>query len=307
MGSGVSKPGSGSVANATYSAELSTEFNIANYSVRATPYKKYALVIGINYTGTNINPLRGCINDSINVKKLLDEFGYEVTLMNDRQQGSLYPTRANILSQITSHINKLASGDIFILYYSGHGALTTDTNGDEISGLDSVIIPIDGTRNGFIVDDTIRTVLNTAVVGAKVFAVFDACNSGSVCDLRYNYFDTSYRSNPADKQTDNIITRTPKVINNNYSDTQASIISVSGCRDDELSFETVSNNGIYCGALTYSILKYIYERTPNNTVSAFLQYVRSLLSSNGFNQRPSLMSGKDIDPSGLTLADYFNI
>jgi hypothetical protein len=307
MGSGGSKPNSGNVSLGTYSAELSTEFNIASYSVSPTPYKKKALVIGINYTNTNINELRGCINDSINVKKLLDSYGYEVTLMNDLQQGSLYPTRANILSQINQHISALASGDTFILYYSGHGTRVTDINGDEISGLDSVIVPIDANSQGFIVDDTIRSAFNSAVSGSKIFAFFDACNSGSLCDLRYNYFDTSYRSNPADKLSDNLVTRTPEIVNNKYVDTQPSIISLSGCRDDQLSVETVSDRGIYIGALTYSILKYIYEQTPNNSVASFLQYVRNLLSSNGFSQKPSLMSGKSIDPSGLTLAQYFNI
>lgn len=308
MGSGASKTNtSGGVLNSTYSVELSTEFNIANYSVNPTSYKKTALVIGINYTNTDINSLQGCVNDSLNVKKLLDSYGYDVTIMNDHQQGSLYPSRANILAQINSHIGSLSAGDIFILYYSGHGTQVTDLNGDEISGLDSVIVPIDGNSQGVIIDDTIRTTLNTAVEGSKIFAVFDSCNSGSVCDLRYNYFDTSYRSNPADKISDNLITRTPTITNTRYSDSQPNVISLSGCRDNELSSESVSDRGIFCGALTYCILKYIYEQTPNNTVAAFLQYVRNLLKSNGFSQNPSLMSGKLLDPAGLTLAQYFNI
>lgn len=303
MGSGNSKPPSNVPLTSSSSATLSSEFNEASYTASPTPYKKYALLIGCNYIGTSFQ-LNGCINDVLNVKKLVDKWGFEVTLMTDN---SIRPTKSNIISQLTSHIKKLVSGDVLFIYYSGHGATVTDTNGDELSGIDSVIVPLDVNSAGNIIDDTLRSILVQAVSGSKIFASFDSCNSGSVCDLKYNYFDTSYKLNPADKLSNDLITRTNISVNNNYTDTAASIITISGSKDDQFSYETVNSDGQYGGALTYCFLKYLYEQTPGISFAQFLQSIRSLLSSNGFNQRPSLMSGTQFDPNTTLISNYLNI
>lgn len=302
MGSGNSKPSSSNPQSSGISATLSSVFNSVPYTVNSTTYKRYALFIGCNYIGTNFQ-LNGCINDVLNVKKLTDTWGFDATLMTDN---ALRPTKSNIISQLTAHINRLVSGDVLLIYYSGHGATVTDTNGDELSGKDSVIVPLDVQSQGYIIDDTIRSILIQAVTGAKVFAVFDSCNSGSVCDLKYNYFDTSYKLNPADKSTNDLVSRTNTSVNNNYTDTNASIVTISGCKDDQLSYETVNSNGQYGGALTYCLLKYIYEQTPDISFGQLLQSVRSMLTSNGFNQRPSLMSGTQFD-TDTKLSIFLNI
>jgi hypothetical protein len=305
MGSGGSKPNGGTSLSAGHSATLSTSFNIAPYNVNETDYKKYALVIGINYTGTSLQ-LNGCINDALNINKLLSSWGFDITLMTDNQTGSLYPTKNNIITQIANNIAKLNENDILVIYYSGHGALVTDTSGDEISGKDSVIIPINVNTQGYISDDYIRSLLVPAVFDSKIFAVFDCCNSGSVCDLRYNYYDTSYRVNPGDKSSPFVI-RTKAITNTNYPETSANIISLSGSKDDQLAYEAVFDNGKVGGALTFCLLKYIYENTPNVTVEQLLLNVRSMLNSRRFNQIPSLMSGKTITPSTITLSNFLNI
>ncbi len=305
MGSGSSKPSSGAVLSSGHSATLSSYFDIAPYNVNTTTYKKYALIIGINYTGTNFG-LNGCINDALNVNKLLSSYGFEITLMHDNQPASLYPSKNNIITQITNNVAKLTENDILVIYYSGHGALITDTNGDEISGKDSVIVPINVNTQGYISDDYIRSLLVAAVSNSKIFGVFDCCNSGSVCDLRYNYYDTSYRVNPGDKSSPFIV-RTKTATNTNYPETSANIISLSGSKDDQLAYETVLENGKVGGALTYCLLKYIYENTPSITIEQLLLNVRSLLNSNGFSQVPSLMSGKTITPNTITLSNYLNI
>jgi len=304
MGSGGSKPNGGTAQSAGNSATLSAYFDIAPYNVNTTAYKKYALIIGINYSGAL--KLNGCINDALNVDKLLSSWGYDITLMTDNQTGSLYPSKNNIITQITNNINKLNANDILVIYYSGHGALVTDTNGDEISGKDSVIIPINVDAQGYISDDYIRSLLAPASPESKVLAFFDCCNSGSVCDLRYNYYDTSYRVNPGDKSSPFVV-RTKSVANTNYPEKSANIISLSGSKDDQLAYETVLDNGKAGGALTYCLLKYIYENTPGITIEQLLLNVRSMLNSMRFNQVPSLMSGKTITPNAMTLSNFLNI
>lgn len=307
MGSGNSKVESSSstATNGGINANISSYFDIAPYSVNSTSYNKYALIIGINYTGTGFQ-LNGCINDAHNVKKLLESWGFQITLMTDNETGPFYPSKNNIIQQITSSVSKLNANDILVIYYSGHGALVNDSNGDEISGKDSVIVPINTKSQGYITDDYIRSLLTVAKADSKILGVFDCCNSGSVCDLRYNYYDTSYRVNPGDK-TSPVNVRVNTVVNTNYPETNAHILSLSGCKDDQLSYETVLENGRFGGALTYCLLKYVYEMTPAVTVEQVLLNVRGMLSSLGFHQVPSLMSGKTITPNDTVLADYLNI
>lgn len=303
MGSGQSTPQQNSNNSINPSNIVPVgEIPVTPYSVNSTTGRKYALVIGINYTGTNFS-LNGCIPDANNIKNLLNEWGFETTLMTDNTGGNLYPTKNNIISQITANITKLTSDDILVIYYSGHGARITDQNGDELSGLDSCIVPINVSSVGYIKDDEIRTELVKATSGSNVFTVFDSCNSGSVCDLRYCYFDTSYRGSLeqtiASLSTTDFISRTDVITNNKYTETNANVISLSGSRDDELSLEFVNQNGVSGGALTYCILWTLRTQTPNISIATFLSNVRSKLKTLGFGQNPSLMSGKTLNTDSL--------
>lgn len=302
MGSGQSTPQQNSSTNSSSNTVSVSSIPITPYTVNTTNSKKYALVVGINYKGTNFS-LNGCINDANNIKNLLNEWGFETTLMTDNTGGNLYPTKNNILSQLQSHISKLENDDIFVIYYSGHGTRVNDSNGDEISGLDSCIVPINVNSVGYITDDTIRSELVKAVSGSNIFAAFDSCNSGSVCDLRYCYFDTSYRGSLEQKisnlSTTDFISRTDVITNTKYTDTNANIISLSGSRDDELSLEFVNQDGVSGGALTYCILWTFRTQTPNISIATFLLNVRSKLKTLGFGQNPSLMSGKTLNTNDL--------
>jgi hypothetical protein len=273
--------------------------------------KKYAVLIGINYTGTN-NKLNGCINDVTRIRQDLDFWNFdEIAFMTDNSSGSLYPTKANIINQLNTFVNKLTPNDILVIYYSGHGTRVTDRNSDEISGLDSVIVPI---NFNYIVDDEIRSILVNAVAGSNIFAVFDSCNSGSVCDLRYNLFDTSYKENPGIKVKDysDFVTRQNIFTNTNYAETNANIISLSGSKDDQLSVEqsfiTDSGSTIIGGALSYFILKVFREKNLSTlSFSQFLALIKYDLSRYKFTQVPSLMSGKQFDDSNTTIASFLKI
>ena len=313
MGSGNSKAntsGSGSSVSNNISTVPSLE--LPSYQANTpTGSKKYAVLIGINYTGTN-NQLNGCINDVIRVKQDLDYWGFdEISFMTDNSTGSLYPTKTNILNQLNTFVNKLTSNDILVIYYSGHGTRVTDTNSDEISGLDSVIVPI---NFNYIIDDEIRSILTKAVSDSNIFAVFDSCNSGSVCDLRYNLFDTSYKSNPGSKvlsYTD-WVNRQSVISNTKYIETSANIVSLSGCKDDQLSTEqsfTLSDgSSIIGGALTYFILNILRTNNLNNVSFAqFLSMIKFDLSKYNFTQIPSLMCGKQFDAESTSLSSFLKI
>jgi hypothetical protein len=195
MGSGQSTASGSDSSGSSGSSSFSDSINGVSYTPNSSPGSKKALIIGINYTGTD-SQLNGCINDANTARDYFSNLGFTCKTLTDIS--TTKPTRSNILSYLDTDISSLNSGDTLIIYYSGHGSTVTDTSGDELpaSGKDSVIIPLDWKSAGVISDDTIRSKLIQAPSGSNVFCVFDSCNSGSVCDLRNNLFDTSYRAEP---------------------------------------------------------------------------------------------------------------
>lgn len=231
-----------------------------------------ALLIGINYVGTP-SQLYGCINDINNVGSYLyntRKYNSFIVLTDNTR---VKPTKANILQAFNVLFTDVKAGDELWFHYSGHGSLLRDTNRDEESGFDSCICPLDYQKAGFISDDVIRQMLAQRVpAGVKLYIVLDACHSGTGCDLRYKYDDSSYLTNkpasasayaplpkkyiPADwslKQT----TREFK----NYSKTNGEVYSISGCQDEQTSADAFIE-GQATGALTFILLSCLLSNSP---------------------------------------------
>ena len=68
------------------------------------------------------------------------------------------------------------------IHYSGHVAIVRDNNGDEKSGRDSAIVPVDLKRSGPIIDDITLGFISQILCPTKV--IIGSCNSGTVCDLK---------------------------------------------------------------------------------------------------------------------------
>jgi hypothetical protein len=226
--------------------------------------------------------------------------------MTEFESGINYPSKSNILNNLTNFVKSLNSGDTAYIQYSGHGSLISDTSGDEISGKDSVIVPMDYSSSGFIVDDNIRSILIQAVADVNIFAVFDSCNSGSVCDFRYNLFDTSYRSDPTRKlrtfDLSDWIQRQEVITNNNYVESDANIISLSGCKDNQFSYE-IEYNGERHGALSIVMTTLLKHFTPTIKIPDFLSNIRYALNS---LQTPSLMTSNAFE-TDVSLASFLKI
>lgn len=309
MGSGSSKP----------SAELTSDFNKPNGGLAASggivsyvPVvpngRRLALIIGNNYTGTK-NELRGCINDANKINTIFTGWGFTCTVMTDLKSDDLKTTKDNILNQMDTLLSNLDTNDTLVIYYSGHGSIVNDNNNDEVSGKDSVIVPLDYNEVGFITDDTIRTYLLKAVKG-NVFCVFDSCNSGSVCDLRYALLSNVYRTILSTKKFYDPKEWTKSidfVTNTKYNETNTQIISLSGCADNQLSYEIQDSSGNWGGALTFAFISTLNSQTPILTITDLVTRVRSLLSSWGRNQTPSLMSGMTFSDENLKFSDYIGI
>ena len=272
---------------------------------------KYALLIGINYR-TQFCALKGCINDVTDCRTLIQTWGFKpenITFMTDDSKGALYPNAYNITYQLNAFCSKLKPGDKGIIYYSGHGTRIRDVSGDEASGYDSCIVPVDFRKVGVINDDTISYYRNKIPTGVNVFCVFDSCNSGTVMDLRYNLFDTSYRKDITVKLKGfdySEWTRRQMVsVNPKQEDTKCDIISLTSCRDDQTAMD-LGRNGALTSAFLQTIKRYTSGGKPTLQLQHILQNVRGVIQTMRLSQAPQLMTGKPYDMNTL-FKDFLGI
>jgi hypothetical protein len=254
-----------------------------------------ALMIGINYTGTD-SALNGCINDTLNLSACLQKNGMftstEIVMMNDTKVGTnMYPTKKNIMSQLETLVQfaknaELKSNDpVYILVsYSGHGTYVADTNGDEVDKKDEALCPIDYDQNGPIVDDEINEkFISRLPKNVKLVMFIDACHSGTCLDLKYNYTMDS---------------KNTCITYNNYKDCLAEVTMISGCKDPQTSadafiFDPNDKKNEYQGAMTGAFLACYLNKTLSSV--KLINDMRKWLKTNNFDQIPQFSSGKSMD------------
>ena len=238
---------------------------------------KKALLIGINYTGTQ-NQLYGCINDVNSIKERIQKNGFNnINIITDLT--SKNATRDNILSEFKNLLINSQSGDLLFLLYSGHGSYAIDRNGDEQDGRDELIVSCD--LKG-ILDDELKSLIQTYLkTDVTLFAMFDSCFSGTVLDLKYQYLN----SLDYDKYTEN----------QKQLDTVGNVFMISGCTDNQTSADSVFNNKAN-GAMTWSLLEALKQK-PNCNWRELIKTMRDLLKNSKYEQIPQFSSGKfsDID------------
>lgn len=268
--------------------KLTTTYNqIINnlYAQTMNNYNKKALLFGLNYIGTS-SQLFGCINDTINVKNILQtNFAYNYfNVLTDKTNKK--PNKQNILSELTNLLLYSKAGDNLFFLYSGHGTNTVDLNNDEIDGKDELIVPLDARSiKTCISDDDLKKIITTYLKkDVKLFMLFDACFSGTIVDLKYNYLINNNINNV--------------FINSKNSETKGQVIVISGCKDDQTSadaYVSYLNKNMYSGAMTYSFLKTIQELGTSIKLNELVTNMRKILVDEGYEQIPQLSSGTNID------------
>lgn len=248
---------------------------------------KRALLIGINYFGTN-NELNGCIKDVQNINNLLVSlYNYtsdNITILSDDQQGLNLPTRQNIIDNMNKYVALTKSGDELFIHYSGHGTQVADLNGDEANnpdtpGKDDALCPCDfddySGNSGFILDDVLKEIIVDKIpAGAKLRAFFDCCHSGSALDLPFLFQKNEQymQVEPLDKQS-------------------GDCLLVSGCKDNQTSADAYINRQ-YSGALTWALIQALTTAsTIPTTWKQLLLVVRHLLANGRYTQIPMLSVG----------------
>ena len=259
-----------------------------------------ALLVGINYNGTS-SQLYGCINDITNIGTYLFTVRKYNSFIVMSDTSSIKPTRANILSGFNSLLQGAKSGDELWFHFSGHGSLVRDRDGDEESGSDSTICPLDYMRSGFITDDIIRSNLALLVPkGVRLYIVLDACHSGTGCDLRYKYDDASYLANKLSPIPEKYIPSDWALQQTNYefkkyNKTAGEVFCISGCQDTQTSADAFFDRQAQ-GALTYVLLSCL--RSNPETTYKWKHLLKDICCNEKifrFSQRTALTSGNPLN------------
>lgn len=240
---------------------------------------KKALIVGINYTGTDAE-LSGCLNDAKNMYWLLRKrFGFQRSNIAGLLEKEA--THKNIINGLKWLVSESKAGDALFFSYSGHGGSRLDRNLDEKDGRDETIIPYDWAATGEIIDDEIRSIISKIPEGVKFFGLFDSCHSGTIMDLKYSISKIS-KTNSGDYSYQNI----NDVRKNDY---KGKVICISGCLDGQTSADTFEA-GMYRGAMTWAFEKVIHQYQDPNLVPIveILFQMRKVLSESKYSQTVQL-------------------
>ena len=248
---------------------------------------KYALLVGINYTGTP-NQLMGCVNDAVNMRQqLIENHGYlaeNITMICDGDQATeTRPTAHNILMCLQSFAFQKGMTEFFF-HYSGHGASIADRsirpwNGasiadralDEQDGRDEALVAIDS----LIRDDDIKEVFDK--IDCPIYCLFDCCHSGTALDLNFQYQFMAHRwENVGGKASKN------------------KVLMISGCLDRQTSADAYIN-GVFQGAMTHAYIETVKRYQNRPTLLQLVLGMRHTLKKGKYKQLPQLNCSKQLD------------
>lgn len=136
--------------------------------------KRQALCIGVDAYPNPANRLRGCVADALAWETALTQLGFSVGRLHDGAA-----TRSNIIDALNTMIQQSRSGDILVVQYSGHGTHVPDLDGDEISGQDQAICPVDFEDGQLLIDDDIRGIFERLPSAVHLTCFMDNCFSYS--------------------------------------------------------------------------------------------------------------------------------
>ncbi|KAJ1665592.1 Ca(2+)-dependent cysteine protease [Coemansia sp. RSA 1813] len=325
-GGGYFKPTHGTIPTYNIPQELQQE--ASKVTLSNCQGRKRALLIGINYFGSK-HMLKGCINDVHNMKKfIVEHFGFKeddmVILTDDQRENKRrMPTHDNIIKAMKWLVSDARMNDSFFFHYSGHGTTIESNNSEEIDGRDETICPVDFESKGQIVDDDMNAIMVRPLPrGARLTAIFDCCHSATALDLPFMYNHMGKLKNEKAityagkglmaagnlymqgniagalkgfaKSVDMALTGDSKLDTaRRTKSTLGDVVMFSGCKDDQTSADTKSEDLAFTGAMSYALISSM-NNNPHQTYVQLLQDIRKRLSAK-YTQVPQLSTGRLMD------------
>lgn len=239
-------------------------------------------------------------NDVLLIKSSLQRQGFNT--QNFAVVTNEQATKAGILNAFNTLINNSQAGDIVVFHFSGHGQQVTDTNGDELDGLDEALVPYNAGKtnsNGsgdlktHLIDDELNALLGRlrTKVGSKgdVLVFLDACHTGTgTRGLEELEPDAIYRGTneiyviPGYEKAKEI--KTLQIDSTSFQEELPAtrggtsilspILIMSACSAEQQNKEYQEKGKGY-GSLSYAISKVLTKSTAGKTYITFFESVRN--------------------------------
>ena len=254
--------------------------------------KKRALLVAINYVGTS-NVLKGCINDSNNMKAFLSARGFtEINQVLEKDA---------IIDGIKAGFEWLVAdtqpGDVIVFHYSGHGSQLPSSN--EPDGFEEIICPIDlNWLDKVISDETLRTVFNKVPNGVNTTVILDCCHSGTMLNQTESLTTKELDAPTASKKVKGARYMKPpakiakkladrELVNWQASkDVNATALLIAGCKANQTSADAIVD-GVPQGAATAALLKSA-NADPSISYKNLVSQITDFMTANKFTQIPEL-------------------
>ncbi len=208
-------------------------------------------------------------------------------------------TKAGIVTSFNNLINSSQPGDVVVFHFSGHGQQVTDTNGDEIDGLDEALVPYDalktnlngsGNASHHLLDDELNSLLSRLRTKVRssgdVLVWIDACHSGTGArgieedDKDAIYRGTNeifkipgYENNIQKVDTTTFEEETP--VSRGSAVVQAPMLIISACSAEQTNKEYCDDNGVGYGSLSYAISKVMSKNMSGMSYVTFFEQIRN--------------------------------
>ncbi len=254
-----------------------------------------SLHIGLNfidpghYNGWD-GQLNACENDATDMERIAAAQKFETSLLLRE-----HATRENVKKSISQAADSLKPGDIFYISYSGHGGQLPDLNGDEPDGQDETWCLFDGE----LLDDELNELWMGFGEGIRILVTSDSCHSGTIVKEATNNMVVFSESPPRfmDSQHalstyssnrdfyDRLLQKQKKI---SATDIRASMILISGCQDNQYSYD-----GTFNGAFTGALKRVWNGGQFNRNYRIFHKQIQSLLPA---YQSPNYLAYGRPDP-----------
>ena len=222
-----------------------------------------SLHLGLNHVDPNAyegwdGALSGCINDATDFHRLASSLGFSATMLTDAQA-----TSYRLLQELSTAARECRSGDIFLVTYSGHGGQVPDATSEEQDNQDETWVCWDRQ----VVDDELYAIWAQFAAGVRIVVISDSCHSGTVVKMRlYEQLSASVARDAAALPTNGRIKAIPLATSMRIAErdkgmydtvqfisgrgtrdrVEASLILISGCQDNQLSYDGDAN-GLFTG------------------------------------------------------------
>jgi len=277
-------------------------FFVLSYSVLLVKAEKRALIVAIGkYPAQSGWDIISSENDVPLIKSSLQKQGFNpqnIAVITNQQA-----TKAGIVNAFNGLINNSQAGDIAVFHFSGHGQQVTDTNGDELDGLDEALVPYDagktningsGNLKTHLIDDELNELLGklrTKVASKGDVLVFlDACHTGTgTRGLEVPEPTAVFRGTNEifvipgyekvteikNQQIDSTSYQEELPITRGGSIPLSPILIISACSAEQVNMEYKNEKGIGFGSLSYALSKVLTKSTSGMTYIAFFESLRN--------------------------------